>query len=141
MAAVTTGFSDWAWTPAYARCTAKHDAAGVAELERLYVAAVKQSIFDDREAAHKLYGRDIPYVLLMHVSAMSARMMPQVLRIYRQAGYRFVSLAAAESDWAYRGYTDLSLPPPPSPREEAKLKGVKLPAPPDYSGKLDRICA
>jgi len=141
VAAVTTGFSDWAWTPAYARCAAKHDAAGVAELERLYVAAVKQSIVDDREAAHKLYRRDIPYVLLMHVSAMSAHMMPQVLRIYRQAGYRFVSLAAAESDPAYRGYTDLSLPPPPSRGEAARLKGVKLIAPPDYSGTLDRICA
>src|SRR5438046_4262460 len=41
VAAVTTGFSDWAWTPAHARCAARHDAAGLAELERLYLGAVK----------------------------------------------------------------------------------------------------
>jgi peptidoglycan/xylan/chitin deacetylase (PgdA/CDA1 family) len=141
VAAVTTGFSDWAWTPAYARCSAKRDAAGIAELERLYLRAVKQSIADDRETAHKLYGRDIPYVLLMHVSAMSAHMMPQVLQIYRDAGYRFVSLPQAESDPAYREYTALSLAPPRSRAELAKRKGVILPAPPDYSAKLDAMCA
>ena len=140
VAAVTTGFSDWAWTPAYARCTAKHDAAGVAKLERLYLAAVKRSIVDDREAAHRLFGRDIPYVLLMHVSAMSAQMMPEVLKIYRAAGYRFVSLPQAQSDDAYRAYSDLRLPPPPSPGALAKQKRVKLPAPPDYSGALAAIC-
>jgi peptidoglycan/xylan/chitin deacetylase (PgdA/CDA1 family) len=140
VAAVTAGWSDWAWTPAYARCTARHDSAGVAELERLYLAAVRQSIVDDRDTAHKLYGRDIPYVLLMHVSAMSARMMPQVLRIYRDAGFQFVSLADAERDPAYRNYTDLSLPPPATRAEAARQKGVRLPAPPDYSAKLNAIC-
>jgi peptidoglycan/xylan/chitin deacetylase (PgdA/CDA1 family) len=141
VADVTTSFSDWAWTPAYARCTAKHDERDVAELERLYLAAVKRSIAEDRETAHKLYGRDIPYVLLMHVSAMSAHMMPRVLRIYRNAGYRFVSLPEAESDPAYRAYTALTLPPPPSGGEAAKLRHVKLPPPPDYSAQLDAICA
>jgi peptidoglycan/xylan/chitin deacetylase (PgdA/CDA1 family) len=140
VAAVTAGWSDWAWTPAYARCTARHDAAGTAELERLYLAAVRQSIVDDRDTAHKLYGRDIPYVLLMHVSAMSARMMPQVLRIYRDAGFQFVSLADAERDPAYRNYTDLSLPPPATRAEAARQKGVRLPAPPDYSAKINAIC-
>jgi peptidoglycan/xylan/chitin deacetylase (PgdA/CDA1 family) len=140
VAAVTTGFGDWAWTGAYARCTARLDAGGVAKLERMYLDAVKQSIVDDRETAHKLYGRDIPYVLLMHVSAMSAHMMPQVLKIYRNAGYRFVSLPQAERDPAYRDYVDLSLPPPPSSSELAARKGVQLPQAEDYSAKLAAIC-
>ncbi len=140
VADVTTGFSDWAWTPAYARCAAKKDSAGVAELEHLYLAAVKRSIVDDRETARRLYGHDIPYVLLMHVSAMSARMMPQAIRIYRNAGYRFVSLPQAESGLTYKGYTNLSLPPPPSRGDLAKARGVKLPAPADPSAELDSIC-
>ena len=140
VAAVTTGFSDWAWTPAHARCAVKRDLARIAELERLYLAAVRRSIADDRDAAHELYGRDIPYVLLMHVSAISAHMMPQVIRIYRSAGYRFVSLPQAEGDPAYRAYTDLRLPPPGSPAELAKRKGVILPPPPDYSARLATIC-
>jgi peptidoglycan-N-acetylglucosamine deacetylase len=141
VADVTTGFSDWAWTPAYARCTAKRDRRGLAQLERLYLAAVKRSIADDRATARLLYGRDIPYVLLMHVSAMSAHMMPQVLSTYRLAGYRFISLAQAERDHVYRAYTNLGLPPPPSRGEAAGLSHVKLPPPADYSAALDAICA
>jgi peptidoglycan/xylan/chitin deacetylase (PgdA/CDA1 family) len=141
VADVTTGFSDWAWTPAYARCTAKRDSAGVAELEKMYLAAAKQSIIDDRQTAHELYGRDVPYVLLMHVSAMSAHMMPQVIALYRRAGYRFVSLPQAERDPVYRNYTDLGLKPPLSVGEAAKLKGAKLPTPPDYSTQLATICS
>lgn len=140
VAAVTMSFADWAWTPAYARCSAAGNQAAVAQLERLYMTAVQQSIADDRDTARKLYGRDIPYVLLMHVSAMSARMMPRVIRAYRDAGFRFVSLAEAERDPAYRAYTDLSLPPPPSRGELAKRRAVVIPAPPDYSAKLDAIC-
>jgi peptidoglycan/xylan/chitin deacetylase (PgdA/CDA1 family) len=140
VAAVTTGFGDWQWTGVYGRCTAKHDAAGVAELERLYLAAVKQSIIVDRQTAHQLYRRDVPYVLLMHVSAMSAHMMPQVLKIYRDAGYRFVSLPEAEHDPAYREYVELSLFPPLSSWELAARKGVQLPKAEDYSAKLAAIC-
>jgi peptidoglycan/xylan/chitin deacetylase (PgdA/CDA1 family) len=140
VAAVTTGFGDWQWTGVYGRCTARNDLAGIAELERLYLAAVKKSIVNDRETAHKLYGRDIPYVLLMHVSPMSAHMMPQVLKAYREAGFRFISLAKAESDPAYREYTDLGLAPPASQAERAKERGVILPPPPDYMATLSAIC-
>ena len=49
-------------------------------------------------------------------------------------------LADAERDPAYREYTDLSLPPPPSPSELAASKGVKLPQATDYSAKLAAMC-
>jgi peptidoglycan/xylan/chitin deacetylase (PgdA/CDA1 family) len=141
VAAVTMSFADWAWTPAYSRCTAKQDMVGIAKLEQLYLAAVRKSIADDRKTARKLYGRDIPYVLLMHVSAMSAHMMPRVIQLYRDAGFRFVTIREAESDPAYAAYTDLALPPPPSRGEAAQQKRVKLPAPPDYSATLNEVCA
>jgi hypothetical protein len=64
-----------------------------------------------------------------------------VIRTYREAGFRFVSLPEAERDPVYRGYTDLRRPPPPSLGEAAKARAVKLPAPPDYSARLDPICA
>ena len=134
-------FSDWAFTGAYARCTAAGNQAAVSELEQLYLRSARENIDASRDAARKLYGRDIPYVLLMHVSAMSAHMMPQVVRLYRSAGFRWVSLAQAESDPAYAAYTDLSLPPPPSPQEMAEDKHVALIAAPDYSATLNSICS
>jgi peptidoglycan/xylan/chitin deacetylase (PgdA/CDA1 family) len=141
VADVTTSFSDWAFTGAWARCNAAHDKAGVAELERMYLDAARASMSVARGTAHALYGRDIPYVLLMHVSAMSAKMMPQVIQIYRDAGFRFVSLPQAESDPVYRGYTDLTQPPPSPDWELALHKGVKLPSAKDYSARLAAICS
>jgi peptidoglycan/xylan/chitin deacetylase (PgdA/CDA1 family) len=140
VADVTMSFSDWAFTPAYARCTAARNAPAVAELERMYLDAAKESIGVARGTAHALYGRDIPYVLLMHVSAMSAHMMPRVIKLYRDAGFRFVSIAEAERDPAYRGYTDLSLPPPPADWELAKRKHVALPQGTDLAPRLAAMC-
>jgi peptidoglycan/xylan/chitin deacetylase (PgdA/CDA1 family) len=140
VAAVTMSFSDWAFTPAYARCMGKGDRAAVADLERLYLRTERENISASRHAAHRLYGRDVPYVLLMHVSAMSARMMPDVIRLYRSAGFSFVSLPQAERDPVYAGYTDLSLAPPRSPRELAQERHVQLKNAPDYSERLNSIC-
>jgi peptidoglycan/xylan/chitin deacetylase (PgdA/CDA1 family) len=140
VAAVSMSFSDWQWTAPYARCMARHDSAAVAELERMYLAAARESIAVSRDAAHKLLGRDIPYVLLMHVSAMSAHMMPQLIDLYRTARFGFVSLPQAESDPAYRGFTDPRLPAPASPQELAKAKGVALMRPTDYAAKLESMC-
>lgn len=140
VADVTTSFSDWAFTPAWARCNAAGDKASVAELERMYLDAVKESISVARGTAHALYGRDIPYVLLMHVSAMSAHMMPQVIRTYREAGFRFVTIQQAESDPVYRADIDLSLPGRIPDWKLAQQKGVKLPQATDLTAKLDSMC-
>jgi peptidoglycan/xylan/chitin deacetylase (PgdA/CDA1 family) len=141
VAGVTMSFSDWAFTGAYARCKTAHNAAAVAQLEQLYLQSAGENIAASRSTARKLYGRDIPYVLLMHVSAMSAHMMPQVIRLYRKAGFRLVTLARAESDPAYAAYTDLRLPPPKSPQELALDKGVLLTSAPDYTAQLNAACA
>lgn len=141
VAAVTMDFSDWQWTAPYARCMAAKDKAAVAELERMYLDSAREHVDASREVARKLHGRDIPYVQLMHVSAMSARMMPRLLQLYRDMGFRFVSLPQAQRDPAYRAYTDLSHPAPPSVWELAAQKGVRLPQPRDYSAKLAAMCA
>ena len=140
VAAVSMSFGDWQWTAPYARCMARHDSAAVAELERMYLAAARESIAASRDASRKLFGRDIPYVLLMHVSAMSAHMMPQLIDLYRSAGFRFVSLPQAESDPAYRGFTDPRLPAPRLPQELARAKGVSLMRTTDYAAKLESMC-
>jgi peptidoglycan/xylan/chitin deacetylase (PgdA/CDA1 family) len=140
VAAVSISFGDWQWTEPYRRCVSASDQAGIAELERMYLASAEDNIQTSRDAAHKLFGRDVPYVLLMHVSAMSARMMPRLLQLYRGAGFRFVSLPQAERDPVYRAYTDLNLPAPPSPQELAKAKGVSLQPATDYAAKLETMC-
>ena len=50
----------------------------------------------------KLFGREIPQVLLMHTSTLNADLMPEILALLRARGYRFVPLAAALADPAYQ---------------------------------------
>lgn len=140
VADVTASFSDWAFTPAWARCNAADDKAAVAELERMYLGALNESISVARGTAHALYGRDIPYVLLMHISAMSAHMMPKVIKAYRDAGFRFVTIQQAESDPVYRADIDLSLPGRMPDWKLAQQKGVKLPQATDLGARLNAMC-
>jgi peptidoglycan-N-acetylglucosamine deacetylase len=47
-------------------------------------------------------GREIPQILLIHASQMNAELMPQLLAMFRQRGYTFISLDQALRDPAYR---------------------------------------
>jgi peptidoglycan/xylan/chitin deacetylase (PgdA/CDA1 family) len=114
IAAVTTSFADYEWNDAYQRCHASQDPQAMAALEEAYLEAVRESIERTRGLSHAVYGRDVPYVLLTHISPFNARMMPRVLEVYRQAGFEFTTLAEAQSDSIYRGDMDPSLTAPPT---------------------------
>ncbi len=141
IAGVSMDFSDWQWTAPYARCVAAGDQRAVAELERMYLDAARSSLETRRELARRLYGRDIPHVLLLHVGAFSARMLPRLLELYRAEGVRFVSLPQAQADPAYAEDMNPRLPA----REQfigarAAARGVEAPEEPDYAPKLAAMC-
>src|SRR6266700_7520220 len=117
IAAVTMSFGDYQWNEPYARCKAKGDEKVIALLQSSYLIAADDGIGYSRGLSHTLYGRDIPYVLLMHIGAFDAEMLPRLLDLYRSKGFRFVTLEEAESDEFYRLDTDLHQPPGPSTLE------------------------
>ena len=141
IAGVTMSFQDYAYNAPYARCVTKNDTAGIVELETAYLAAADAAIDYSRAMSKTLYGRDIPYVLLMHVGALDARMLPRLLKLYRDRGFTFVRLEDAERDAFYRNDVDLSLPPAPDTLEEAmRAKKLSLPAVPPVAVDLNTIC-
>ena len=141
IAGVSMDFSDWKWTAPYARCADAGDEAAIAELERLYLEAARSSLHAKRRLARDLYGRDIPHVLLLHVSAFSARMMPRLLDLYRDEGVRFISLEQAQSDPAYREDMDPRLSHRPQfIAARAAEQGVPVPPEPDFTARLEAIC-
>lgn len=141
IAGVSMDFSDWKWTAPFARCADLGDVKGIAELERTYLEAASASLRAKRKLARDLYGRDIPHVLLLHVSAFSARMMPRLLDLYRRTGVRFVSLAEAQADGAYAEEMDPRLPPRPQfIADRAPERGVAVPWEPDFTTRLESIC-
>ncbi|HEX4303674.1 MAG TPA: polysaccharide deacetylase family protein [Rhizomicrobium sp.] len=129
IAAVTLSFDDYLWNDPYARCVAKHDTATIAQMETAWLAAAESSLAYYRDLSQQLYGRDIPYVLLMHLGAFDAHMLPRLLDLYRKKGVELVPLEDAERDPFYAPDTDASLPPGPVTLEQAmSARGVTFPA-------------
>ena len=141
IADVTMSFGDYRWTEPYARCKAKGDAQAIETLKRTYLEAADKSVDYYRELSQRLYGRDIPYVLLMHIGALDAEMLPRLLDLYKSRGFRFVTLQQAESDDFYRTSTDLSLPPAPDMLEGvAGARHMPAPTPPQLSVEPESLC-
>lgn len=141
VAAVTMSFGDYLWNGPYERCKTKNDAAGVQKLEASYLKAAEDSIDYYRGLSHTLYGRDIPYVLLMHVGAFDAEMLPRLLALYRSKRFEFVSLSEAERDEFYRSSVDPGLPAEPDMLEQVmKARGLALPEHTDFGAQLESIC-
>jgi peptidoglycan/xylan/chitin deacetylase (PgdA/CDA1 family) len=117
VAAVTMSFGDYAWNEPYARCVAKNDTAAIATLETTYLQAAADDIDYRQALAHAALGHNIPFVLLMHIGALDARLLPRLLALYKSKGFTFVTLPAAESDPFYANDLDLSLPGTPDTLE------------------------
>ena len=111
-AAVTMSFNDFSWNPVYAACSVKRDGGAIARLEASFLSDARAAALAARARAKAQVGRDIPYVLLMHVGAFDARMLPKLLALYREMGFRFLTLPDAEADPYYAPAVDLSLPGP-----------------------------
>jgi peptidoglycan-N-acetylglucosamine deacetylase len=141
IAGVTMSFADYNWNAPYARCSTKGDTAAIAQLESSYLAAADQSISFYREMSKTLYGRDIPYVLLMHLGAFDARMLPRLLELYRSHGFKFATIDDAQRDEFYRSDMNPALAAGPQ-NLEAAMAARRLPLPPLPAPtiSLDMIC-
>jgi peptidoglycan/xylan/chitin deacetylase (PgdA/CDA1 family) len=125
IAAVTLSFDDYYWNEPYARCVAKGDKATIAAMETAYLAAAGTSLRYYHVLSQELYGRDIPSVLLMHLGAFDARMLPRLLALYKANAVSFISLAQAEADPFYSVDADLRLPAGPTTLEQAmEARGI-----------------
>lgn len=141
IADVTMSFGDYMWNEPYARCVAKNDAAAIAQLESSYLDAAGADADFRRAMAKALFGHDIPYVLLMHVGAFDARMLPRLLKLYKDKGFIFITLEEAEKDPFYRVDMDPSLPAEPDSLEGAMhAKGLPFPTRPKMSVDLNSLC-
>ena len=110
VAAVTMSFGDFLYAEPYARCMAKGDDTAVVALERQWLMAARAEALAKRARSMALYGREVPQILLLHVGALDARMLPRTIALYRALGYRFVTLEQAQVDPFYASANDLTLP-------------------------------
>jgi peptidoglycan/xylan/chitin deacetylase (PgdA/CDA1 family) len=141
IAEVSMDFEDYLWNEPYARCAARHDDAAVASLEKSYLGTADEFIDVFRGLSQKLYGHDIPYVLLMHAGAFDAKMLPRLIALFRSKGFRFITLEQAEKDPAYSFDPNIGYPGGGTMQElTAKVKGVNFPDNTKPYKQLDAVC-
>ncbi|MGZ6133245.1 MAG: polysaccharide deacetylase family protein [Myxococcaceae bacterium] len=142
IAEVTIDFEDWAYNRPYVRCLARGDVDGVAALEATFLdAAVSQLRWAD-DTLHRLVGRSVPHVLLLHAGAFDAHILDRLLIEYEKAGVRWIPLDEALHDPVYQREPD----PPRSWRAELPVQMVRsrqlqgFPFPPSAGPLLERTC-
>jgi peptidoglycan/xylan/chitin deacetylase (PgdA/CDA1 family) len=141
IADVTMNFYDYSWNDPYARCAAKSDSKAIGVLENSYLSAAEENITFYRTLSQSLFHRDIPYVLLMHIGAFDAEMLPRLLDLYRSKGFEFVRLERAESDNFYKVDTDRHAPSGPDSLEDvADERHIPLPPRTSYNRQLESAC-
>jgi hypothetical protein len=109
VAQVTLDFDDYAWNPPYARCVAKKDTSAIELLKASYLRTASERIAEGQRMALAIYGRDIKHVLLLHLGAFDAVMLPQLLDLLKDRHFKLISLREAEQDPAYKSDPDLPL--------------------------------
>lgn len=109
IAQVTLDFEDYAWNPPYARCVAKNDQKSIDWLKSSYLDTARQYIELDQKLSQMLFGRNVKYVFLLHIGGFQTVMLPQLLDLLKQKGFRFVTLPEAESDPAYQSNPNAGL--------------------------------
>ncbi|GAA3758831.1 polysaccharide deacetylase family protein [Terriglobus aquaticus] len=102
IAEVSMDFEDYLWNDPYARCSAKNDPEALKYLHDSYLETADHYITVYRGLSQQAFHRDIPYVLLMHIGAFDAKMLPELLELYRKRGFTFVTMPHALNDKAYR---------------------------------------
>jgi peptidoglycan/xylan/chitin deacetylase (PgdA/CDA1 family) len=142
IAQITLDFGDYAWNNPYARCVAKQDTQAIAWLKASYVSTASDDIALDRKLSMMLFGRDIKYVLLLHIGALDSIMLPDLLDLFKKQGFDFISLEEAEKDPAYQSDPDAALLHGGTLLEQlTEAKHLKYPPHVDRPmDKLDAIC-
>jgi len=102
MAPVTMNATDWQFAEPYDDAIAHHDHARAARLRATYLAYTARTITWYRAQAHILFGRDIPYVMLLHASRLNADCINDLAALLRHNRLKPISLDAAMRDPAYR---------------------------------------
>ncbi len=102
VAACTIDNEDYLFNAAYIQMLAKKDDASAAKLRAAYLAYTAVEIDYYASLHEQVFGREIPQVMLLHANRLNADLIDQILHIFEEKHYRFVSLEAAQSDPAYR---------------------------------------
>ena len=142
VAEVTLNFNDDDWSDPYNRCMVKHDTTAIAWLKQSYMQNAAEFLRVDREEQLTAFGHEIPNVLLLHETVFTTLMLPDLLKLLHQNGFRITTLPKVERNRAYSMDPGIGLPGGGSLTNEF-LDSRRLPYPqfaPEPEQQLDKLC-
>jgi peptidoglycan/xylan/chitin deacetylase (PgdA/CDA1 family) len=102
LATCTIDNSDYLFNAAYVRMLAANDGEAAGKLREEYLAYTSVEIDYYAALNKEVFGYEPPQVMLLHDNRLNADLIGQVLRLFEEKRYRFVSLDVAQADAAYR---------------------------------------
>lgn len=101
LAASTIDTSDYVFDKAYERAVSRRDGKMRRRIEDAYLVHSRQQIAYYADLNRGVLGYEPPAIMLLHLNRLNAATIDRLLQLFREAGYRFVSLADAQADPAY----------------------------------------
>jgi peptidoglycan-N-acetylglucosamine deacetylase len=101
LAPCTIDNSDYEFNATYVLALSLHDNAAAQRLRADYIAYTAAEIDWYTRLNRQVLGYDPPHIMLLHDNQLNADTIQQVLSLFQQRGYRFVSLAEALQSPAY----------------------------------------
>jgi peptidoglycan/xylan/chitin deacetylase (PgdA/CDA1 family) len=101
LAPCTIDNSDYEFNATYAVALSLRDSAAAARAKADYIAYTGAEIDWYTALNRQVFGYDIPHIMLLHDNPLNAAAIEDVLALFEQRGYRFVTLAEAVKDPAY----------------------------------------
>jgi peptidoglycan/xylan/chitin deacetylase (PgdA/CDA1 family) len=102
LATCTIDTSDYVFNDTYGRMLAKGDDAAAQKLRLEYLAYTRAEIDYYAALNKQVFGYEPPQVMLLHDNRLNADVIREVLRLFEEKQYKFVSLDEAQADAAYR---------------------------------------
>lgn len=102
VAPFTIEHDDFVFAAVYADARQRGDRGEAERVRAAYLANLDPAFDTFESMADELFGHPVPQVFLIHANALNADTMDAMLRRIETRGYRFVSLAEAMKDDAYR---------------------------------------
>jgi peptidoglycan/xylan/chitin deacetylase (PgdA/CDA1 family) len=102
VATCTIDNSDYIFNAAYLKMLAKGDEQSAQRLRDAYLAYTSTEIDYYAGLHRQVFGHEIPQVMLLHANRLNADLLDKILKIFEQKHYKFVDVATAQSDAAYK---------------------------------------
>jgi len=108
VAQVTADYEDWAWNRAYSRCVSQNNTEEIEWLKAHVAESSDTTLRNSKAIAELLFGRDVPHILLIHMSYFNAVILGSLLKHWRAKWVEFVQLDETLKDPIYRTNPNLA---------------------------------